>query len=272
MTQYLYETHLHTREASACGKSSGAEYVKRYKDMGYTGIIITDHFYRGNNAINKSLPWHDWVHQFCQGYEAAKEEGSRRGLDVFFGWEETFTGDDYLVYGLDKEWLLEHPEVKSWTRKQQFDEVRQHNGCVVQAHPFRQYDYINRVCLSTGCVDAVEAANSGNDPSFDSLAWQYAKSLKLPIIAGSDIHFANVAADSFFGVYLDQKMESIHDFAAAVRSDKKDSRYCKLAGLKVPDGRFEFSGNERIILPLEIRDQNDRKVKSLMELDFLKYY
>ncbi|MDR0878680.1 MAG: histidinol-phosphatase, partial [Treponema sp.] len=106
---YLYETHLHTALSSACGVSLGSEYISRYIDLGYSGIIVTDHFYRGNTAICYRLTWRDWVNKFCRGYEETKEEGDRLGLDVFFGWEETFDGaDDYLIYGLDKAWLLEH--------------------------------------------------------------------------------------------------------------------------------------------------------------------
>ena len=107
---YLYETHLHTAGVSKCASSRGAEYIAGYIDKGYSGIIITDHFFNANCALSRKLPWHEWVSRFYHGYEDAKEEGDRRGLDVFFGWEETFDGcDDYLVYGLDKKWLMEHP-------------------------------------------------------------------------------------------------------------------------------------------------------------------
>ena len=118
---YLYETHIHTSQGSACGRSRGSEYISMYQDLGYSGIIITDHFYRGNTGVDRALPWEPWVQQFCQGYEDAREEGAQRGFDVFFGWEEGFDGDEYLIYGLDKEWLLQHPEVRTWTRKDQYN-------------------------------------------------------------------------------------------------------------------------------------------------------
>jgi len=249
----LYETHLHTSESSACGVSKGREYVQKYIDLGYTGIIITDHFYKGNCAVSRFLSWEKWVHAFCRGYEAAFEEGARRGLDVFFGWEESFGSDDYLVYGLDKQWLLEHPEVIRWTRKQQFDEVRRYGGCVVQAHPFRQNSHINCIRLSAACVDAVEAANAGNgNPAFDALAWAYAKKLNLPMTAGSDIHSSyDVSARHVMGVYMDKKMESIADYVSAIRNNN-------IAGLKVNPGHFDLHGNERITLPVDIRNEHDR--------------
>jgi hypothetical protein len=249
----LYETHLHTCQGSACGVSRGREYIRRYKDLGYSGLIITDHFFNGNSAIDRSLPWEKWVNLFCRGYEEARDEGVRRGMDVFFGWEETFGGDDYLVYGLDREWLLKHPEVQNWTRKVQFETVRQYGGCVVQAHPFRQHYYISRIHLSSGCVDGVEAANGGNmEQSYDALAWVYAKKLALPVTAGSDIHAAmDVRPETVFGVYLDKKMKIIGDYVEAVKQNA-------IASLKITPGRCDLRGNEKIRLPVDIRDGEDR--------------
>lgn len=249
---YLYETHLHTSQGSACGISRGRDYVQRYLDIGYSGIIVTDHFYRGNCAIDRNLSWRKWVDMYCRGYEDALEEGIRRGLDVFFGWEESYEADDYLVYGLDKKWLLEHPEIRYWTRKEQFDEVRRSGGCVVQAHPFRNAHYISCIHLSTGCVDAVEAANRGNNDSDDALAWAYAEKLGLPVTAGSDIHSAaGVYPESVFGVYLGKKMETIKDYVNAITANG-------IEGLKMPAGRCDMRGNEKVLLPVDIRDSSDR--------------
>jgi histidinol phosphatase-like PHP family hydrolase len=253
--KYLYETHLHTSRSSACGVSRGSEYIKRYKDLGYTGIIVTDHFYNGNTTVPRSLPWREWVRQFCRGYEETREAGARQGLDVFFGWEETFDdNDDYLVYGLDQAWLVEHPEARNWTRAEQYRTVKQYGGCVVQAHPFRQHYYITTVRLSAGCVDAVEAANAGNqEQSYDALAMRYAKKTGLPATAGSDIHDAARTNDGewIFGVYLDKKMETIADYVTAIREKK-------LAGLRMREGRCDWHGDWTVTLPVDIRDANDR--------------
>ncbi|MCL2130284.1 MAG: PHP domain-containing protein [Treponema sp.] len=260
---YLYETHIHTKESSACGVSPGREYIKKYKDLGYTGIIVTDHFYRGNCAIPRSLPWDKWVHSFCRGYEEAHDEGIKQGFDVFFGWEETYDGDDYLVYGLDKKWLLEHPEVIFWTRAEQLREVRRGGGCVVQAHPFRQYYYISSVILSSGCVDAVEAANAGNEQSFDALALAYANKFHLNFTAGSDIHYSgDIKRGTVFGVYLDKKMETIYDYANSLRGGT-------IAGLHIPPNRCKLHGNERVLIPVDIRDANDRSTRITL-VDILK--
>ena len=218
---------------------------------------MTDHFCNGHTAVSRRLPWKEWVKQFCRGYEEARNEGEKRGFDVFFGWEETFDScDDYLVYGLDKEWLLEHPEARKWTRGEQYRAVRAGGGCVVQAHPFRQHYWIKRVILSSGCVDGVEAANLGNsDQSYDALAMRYAQRLGLPATAGSDIHTVEqVWGGRGFGVHFHEKLKTIDDFVKAIL-DKN------VAGIKTSDGRCDWHGNEKVVIPVELRDDRDRVVR-----------
>ena len=185
---YRYETHLHTCQASACGRSTGAEHVRFYKALGYDGIFVTDHFFRGNCAVDRSLPWPEKVRRFCEGYHDAKAEGDRVGLQVFFAWEESIDGDDYLVYGCDEDWLLRHPEIEHATRREQLELAHANGGCVVQAHPFRMRDYINKILLGCKYCDAVEVANAGNRPQDDVCAYRYAKEFGFPMTCGSDNH------------------------------------------------------------------------------------
>jgi hypothetical protein len=250
---FLYETHLHTSEASACAVSSGAEYIGPYLDRGFTGIIVTDHFFNSNTALDRRLPWAEWVKGFCAGYEKARNEGLKRGLDVFFGWEETFDGDDYLVYGLDRAWLLEHPEVVRWTRKEQFREVRRYGGCVVHAHPFRQHPYIGTVNLAPRLVDAVEAANAGNhEAAYDGQAREYARILGLPAAAGSDIHDTADIAAGPFGVELEKPLASIKDYTALIREKQN-------IGLYIPPGRCDFCpADSGRLLTLKVKIHGNR--------------
>jgi len=253
--KYIYETHLHTSQGSACGHSRGREYIRRYQDLGYAGIIVTDHFFRGNTAVPRSLPWRERVHRFCMGYEDAKEAGDKHGFSVFFGWEENYSGDEYLIYGLSKEWLLGHPEAEYWTRKEQYDAVHAAGGCVVQAHPFRDKEYIPVIRLSTGCVDAVEGCNASNNPDNDVLAVRYAKVLNLPVTAGSDIHNAGTYLDGeLMGVAFDQPLKTIHDYVKAIREKQS-------FGVNVPQGRGQWKEGIDILLPVEIRDGMDKATR-----------
>ena len=40
--EYIYETHCHTSQGSACGRMTGEELARFYKDAGYDGVIVTD--------------------------------------------------------------------------------------------------------------------------------------------------------------------------------------------------------------------------------------
>lgn len=219
MAEYIYETHLHTAQASACSDTPGRDYIQRYIDAGYAGVIITDHFWRGNCRLDRSLPWTEFVNRFCEGYEDALNEGIRRGLPVFFGWEETYQGDDYLVYGLDKRWLMEHPEVTRWTRAQQFAETHKYGGCVVQAHPFRAADYIRGIHLVPELVDGVEGYNAGNRrDEWNILGMRYARLSGLPVTAGSDNHHAGLMCpERLAGVAFDRPLGDIGDYVRAIR-------------------------------------------------------
>ena len=227
---YIYETHLHTCQASACGRSPGRDYIQRYIDAGYSGIIVTDHFYRGNCRIDRSLPWRDFINRFCAGYEDARNEGEKRGFPVFFGWEENFDGDEYLIYGLDKAWMLHHPEMPTWTRKQQYEIVRAAGGCVVQAHPFRARDYNHTIYLSHALCDGVEVYNAGNEPDWNRLAMRYAKIIGLPVTAGSDNHCADTMQPGrLAGVCFDKPLEDIQGYVAAILNRQTFSLHLPVA-------------------------------------------
>lgn len=229
---FLYETHMHTCQASACGVSKGSEHVHYYKDQGYSGIIVTDHFFGGNTAVDRHLPWDQFVDGFWAGYEDAAEEGQKIGLDVFFGLEQNFAGDEYLVYGLTKQFMKEHPEMPRWTRKQQLDIVHAAGGCVVQAHPFRMRPwYMNRIRIGLEFCDGVEVANVGNDPQDDARCMLMAKEKNLVMIAGSDNHRS--PAKEIYGVELDRKLNGIEDFVHLILDRGP-------IGLHVPESRFEM--------------------------------
>ena len=215
---YLYETHMHTCQGSACGVSTGAEQARFYKDQGYTGILITDHFTGGNTAVPRDLPWKERIDRFCSGYEDALITGQKIGLDVFFAWEQNYDGDEYLVYGPDKAWLLSHPDVEHWTRRKQLEEVHKAGGAVIQAHPFRHRDYIKYILLGPKYCDGIEVANTGNSPDADACARRYAEDYHLLTTAGSDNHNCEKADPAkLMGVRTEERLRSSMDYARLIR-------------------------------------------------------
>lgn len=234
MNIYKYETHLHTSQGSACGSSSGDEYIKPYFEAGYSGIFVTDHFFGGNTAAPRDSDWQTRIEVYCSGYEKAlnaakifNEENNLVGTDkefkVFFGIEQTFNGDDYLIYGLDKQYLLNHPEIETMTHRQFFEEVNKVNGLMIQAHPFRMRDYIQAIHLHPRDVHGVEIYNAGNKPTENALAELYAKEYDFPVTSGSDIHNINFLIDKpgkmpVGGVAFTEPLTSITDYANKIKN------------------------------------------------------
>lgn len=259
---YRYETHLHTCQGSKCGKATGAEQARFYKEAGFQGVIITDHFCGGNTAMPKEGEWKDRIDAFCKGYEDALEEGKKIGLDVFFGWEECFNrgnagNDEYLIYGLDKQWLYDHPEVEFWNRRQYFEGVRAAGGCMIQAHPFRRRDYIRQIRLGLQFCDGIEAANIFNDQFADVCAMRYAKEYDLVTIAGSDNHLSGMPgrteAHLLYGIELDEKLGEIGDLVKIIRSRGK-------IGLVVPQERFVQDPDNSPVLETFWMGENEEAV------------
>ena len=221
---YLYETHLHTCNSSKCASLTGAEMAKAAKAAGYAGIIVTDHNWHGNNCLDASLSWEQWINEFCKGYESAKTQGDEIGLDVFFAYEAGYQGTEFLIYGVDKEWLIKHPEIKDASVTEQYKMIKSAGGMVIQAHPFREEWYIPEIRLFPKDVDGVEGvnathsshlSNNHNDPEFDAKAIAYAKQQGLPMTAGSDAHGTPLFGG---GVAFKRKLTSIQDFCHAILS------------------------------------------------------
>lgn len=253
MNKYLYETHMHTCQGSACARSRGAEYIKPYIDFGYAGIIITDHFFKGNTRPDRSLPWEEWVNQFCSGYEDARNEGDKHNFPVFFGIEENFDGDEYLIYGITKDWLLQHPDIRRWSRSRLADEVHAFGGCMVQAHPFRSRSYNSAIHLLPDYVDGIEAVNYGNVPVWNTLAMQYARRLHLPFTSGSDNHNADTMCEkNLGGILLDQPLADIGDFVSVILEKKP-------MAIKTPSSEIlpPWEENLPIDLPVHIHGKDD---------------
>lgn len=215
---FLYETHLHTAEASACASATGAEQADQFKKLGYDGIFITDHFLNGNSYINKIASdetWENKIQLFCKGYENAKKRGDEIGLKVFFGLEFNYKGTEFLTYGLSKEILISHPEIISMTPVEFCNFAHEFGGLVVHAHPYREAPYINTLRLVPKFVDGVEIYNAKNyPPRTNDLAKIYAQAYDIPAICGSDCHHLN--DDKLCAVVCETEINCFDDFSRAL--------------------------------------------------------
>lgn len=216
---YAFETHMHTSEASACSRDQAADLVDFYKSIGFSGIVITDHFFNGNTSVPSHLPWSTRVELFCRGYDNALIRGREVGLKVFFGWEYAYHGTEFLTYGLNKQWLLDHPDILSWSPETYLQNSRRDGAFNIHAHPFRQAPYIRKLRLFPELVDAVEVVNSRNpDVQWDIDAMTYARENHLAVTSGSDTHDIDTIPGG--GILFQNDVYTIEEMISAIRCRK----------------------------------------------------
>ena len=219
MYRYKFETHLHTSESSACGRNTGAEMARGCKRAGYSGAVITDHFFNGNCAVRRDLPWEERVRLFMRGYESAKREGDKIGIDIYFGFEYSLQGNDFLIYNFGEEKILAYPEIMSDKFEVMAERVRGEGGFIIHAHPFRNESYIvypGRVFPEH--TDAAEVVNTAHwNPDYDKKALEYAEKYNLYKFSGSDTHHTQSVKG---GIAFAQMPESLEDMLSLVKQNK----------------------------------------------------
>jgi hypothetical protein len=224
---YKTETHMHTAECSACASATGAQQAEQYKALGYSTIIVTDHFFNGNTTVSRDLPWEERIGLFCRGYENAKKRGEEIGLNVLFGLEYAWNGADFLAYGIDGKWLKDNPDLLDIPVQEFCNRVHANGGAVVHAHPFREAEYITEMKFLPDYCDGVEVYNAGNrERIWDGRAKWYAEQYGLTQTAGSDCH--HIGGDRFFATLTEFEITDISQYCAAVKGKE-------ISGLFVPE-------------------------------------
>ena len=215
---FYYELHSHTNAASACGRVDPEDYISFYKELGYSGMVITDHFYYGNTNIDRDLEWEEHISLYCKAYYRAKAEGDKQDFSVFFGLEYKFKdgNDEYIILGITPEWVMANSQMREMDRATFFDLVKKAGGYVIQAHPYRNRGYIRAITLSLDHVDAIEVYNAGNTLEHCRQGYEYAKNLDLPMVGGSDIHRLD-APELHSGIALKERAETVFDIIDAIK-------------------------------------------------------
>lgn len=224
--RYKYELHLHTCQGSACGRNTGAEMAKAAKEYGYDGIVVTDHAWGGNTAVDRSLPWEEWMRQYIKGYEDAKAWGDENGLLVMFGMETGFDGTEFLLYGLTPEYMINTPAFRNASISEQLKLVHEGGGIVMQAHPYREEYYIPEVRLFPDDVDGVESINATHTShlskahlgmEYNERAIEYAREHNFPTCAGSDVHTTTMFGG---GIMTKEPLKNSKDLTDLIMSDE----------------------------------------------------
>ena len=217
---YLYETHCHCAQCSRCAHSSSREMVRSYHQAGYTGLVLTDHFIFGNTAVDRSLPWEARMARYESAYLEARKEGRNLDFDVIFGFEHYYgKGKEMLVYGIEPEFLIRHPEIDRLPVEEFAALMGRAGAVLIHAHPYRDRYYIDmsfppRLDL----VDGVEVFNACSAPGEDVQALRAARQHRDWIsTSGGDIHDAGDRRIGQGGILLPRRVNTARAFAQALK-------------------------------------------------------
>lgn len=216
---YKYELHAHTHECDRDATLSACELVHLYKDAGYDGMVITDHyierFYtRWFPEEVEGLTHEQQVTRWLKGFRAAREEGEKIGFTVLPGAEVRFDNypNDYLLYGLHEEFFYTVPRLNELKSVNALLALMAENVCVVQAHPFRD----GMVVTDPRGLFGLEVFNGGTEKFRNDLARQYAEHYGLAMTSGSDIH--NMRRLAKGGIMTNTRIQTPEDLVSVLRS------------------------------------------------------
>ncbi|MDF2537382.1 MAG: transposase [Herbinix sp.] len=215
---YRWDTHVHTSEVSQCGNIKAQDGVRLYKEAGYSGIVITDHYYSGFFQKLPDMTWEEKIEQYLQGYKKALAEGINLGLTVLLGIEIRFTENpnDYLVFGMTEEFLLANPEGYTLGLKDFKKLIDEEDMLLFQAHPFRS----GMVVADPKELDGVEIYNgNARHNSHNDKALAFARENGLLMSSGSDFHETEDLSRG--GIIFTQEIRTNHDFLQALKGSEK---------------------------------------------------
>ena len=219
---FKYEMHLHTSRCSKCAHSTIEEMITALKGKGYTGAVVTNHFYRGNTAIDKTLSWDEFVDAYEKDFLTGKALGEKLDFDVIFGIEECYLPNiakEVLIYGITPDDLKSVPDFKSYTIEQIAKFVQGNGGFISAAHPFRigQYNPEPTFVPDYRYLNGVEL-NFGHSENRNDMAERFAKNHNLKLISGSDAHKVSESQLGSTGIAVETRIKDTKQLAKVLHS------------------------------------------------------
>lgn len=209
--KYKYELHCHTGCVSRCGRVEPEEIVKLYKSKGYNGIVVTDHYspmtFTPNWCPQKQIDF------YLSGYRRMKAAAGD-DFTVLLGIElrHYFTANDYLIYGIDEDFLYSSGNLMKPWEKEVFRLVKERGYLIYQAHPFR----VGIRRCNPDYIDGVEIYNGKTGKTENQKAFEWAKENDKLMVSGSDFHTVKNLARG--GIITDNPVKNNNDLLNVLRS------------------------------------------------------
>ena len=210
------ELHCHSSGFSECSELPPSEIIRCYRNAGYQGIVITNHFYPWVSKNDKK--YQKYIDEFLEEYHFTKELGEGVGIKVYLGMEIRFeeNQNDYLLYGIDEDFVRGVPRQLE-TIYDFMPYLKEHPDVLfIQAHPFRNGMFL----VDSSLLDGIEVFNlHPNHNSRVGFAAKYAESEGLKVCTcGSDLH--HPGHDALSALLTRELPEDEKELARCIREEQ----------------------------------------------------
>ena len=210
--------HCHTAETSECAAALAKDTVEFYKSIGYSGLVITDHYsfltFGTDSAFKRQID----VDKYLKGYHCALEAAGD-DFTVLLGMEIRYfaTTNDYLVYGIDEDFLRKNGNMLFKGPRRFYKLVKESGAIIVQAHPFRPY--IHRA--NPKYIDGCEIFNGKDkDKDLNQKAQAWAKKEKFQIVTGGADYHRESQRGNVSGIITEEKINTNDDLVRILRNGR----------------------------------------------------
>ncbi len=220
------DLHVHSSERSACSIASEKDHIQAAIRFGLDGLVFTDH--------DKIMPQKHLI-ELNKKYNPFK---------IYSGVEITIKekGEDLLVIGLNNRLL----EEKDWSYEELYRYVKEHNGFIILAHPYRYKDYVN-IDIEKYIPDAIEIHSTNICRNDEERIKKLAERLNTRVVNNSDGHNSK-----HVGIY----------YNVLDHTPKDDCDLVKL----LKEGKYHCEGCEsRIKLHNEIVEKKEEIIKKCIQ-------
>lgn len=214
LEKYTFKTelHAHTKPASGCSEIYPEELVENYARLGYSGVVISNHFYSGMRYYGDK---EKCLNAYLADFDKAVQMGNELGIHVILGCEIRFAENinDYLLFGIDREFLKEAYAYLDKDLAVFAKDFRREGRVLLQAHPFRS----GMALADPNSIDGIETFNV--HPGHNSriaVAARYAREHNFIVSAGTDYH--HHGHEGLAGILTKTELKTSQDIAQVLRS------------------------------------------------------
>ncbi len=219
------DLHAHSAGISRCCRAPAPDVVAAAKAVGLDGIVLTNHYtWRYLSDGDASA----FARAYVAEYERVKTCGEAAGLRVLFGVEVSpriFCEHVHLLlYGVSPEAVLATPALFDMTPAQLHTFAHEHDGILVQAHPWRK-NLCNLIALAD--LDGMEANCHPlyKDGTHREMLFPLASKHQKIVTCGCDYHADTYRVAS--GVYLPDDIRTHTQLATYLRTARSIAMYIR---------------------------------------------